>query len=202
MAKRDSSLDLKIENAARSEFLALGYEKASLHEIARKAGVTTGALYTRYDGKEGLFESLLGGLFNELMESGKEGAEAYGKAEADKDIEEITAAIGNECDIYRKLLDTHYDECRLLMCKSHGSRVERMLKESMEEKCRQTSEFFERLAGKPIDRDSITIILMSQFEQFRCILERNWPVEKVVEALKLAEVYQEAGWKGLLKTIM
>ena len=202
MARRDSSLDQKIENAARSEFLRLGYEKASLHEIARIAGVTTGALYTRYEGKDGLFASLLKGMFDDVQGYEENGAELYGEAEARKDIDLIVAAIRKEEEVYRRLLYTHYDECRLLVCRSQGSKVGRMLAESQELKAEKTSEFFERLAGKPIDRDSISIILMSQFEQFRCILDRNWPVEKTIDALKLAEVYQEAGWRALFEMIM
>ena len=48
MANKDHSLDDGIIQAAYSEFLAYGFQKASLHKIAEKAGVTTGAIYTRY----------------------------------------------------------------------------------------------------------------------------------------------------------
>ena len=48
MANRDHSMDDGIIQAAYSEFLAYGFQKASLHKIAEKAGVTTGAIYTRY----------------------------------------------------------------------------------------------------------------------------------------------------------
>ena len=59
MANRDHSLDDGIIQAAYSEFLAYGFQKASLHKIAEKAGVTTGAIYTRYKNKDALFASLL-----------------------------------------------------------------------------------------------------------------------------------------------
>lgn len=59
MANRDHSLDDGIIQAAYSEFLAYGFQKASLHKIAEKAGVTTGAIYTRYKNKDVLFASLL-----------------------------------------------------------------------------------------------------------------------------------------------
>ena len=42
MANKDHSLDDGIIQAAYSEFLAYGFQKASLHKIAEKAGVTTG----------------------------------------------------------------------------------------------------------------------------------------------------------------
>ena len=66
MANRDHSLDDGIIQAAYSEFLAYGFQKASLHKIAEKAGVTTGAIYTRYKNKDALFASLLQDFFADV----------------------------------------------------------------------------------------------------------------------------------------
>lgn len=55
MAKADHSIDPRILESAKQEFLALGFEKASLKHICEQAGVTTGALYKRFQGKEALF---------------------------------------------------------------------------------------------------------------------------------------------------
>ena len=51
MARPDTSIDPRIMDSAREEFLALGFERASLKSICQRAGVTTGALYKRYAGK-------------------------------------------------------------------------------------------------------------------------------------------------------
>lgn len=59
MATRDHSLDLPILESARTEFLAKGFEKASLKEICENAGVTTGAVYKRYKDKEALFAAVV-----------------------------------------------------------------------------------------------------------------------------------------------
>jgi len=67
MAKRDHSLEDGIVQAAYSEFLTYGFQKASLHKIADKAGVTTGAIYTRYKSKDALFASLLQDFFDPLI---------------------------------------------------------------------------------------------------------------------------------------
>ena len=67
MANRDHSLDDGIIQAAYSEFLAYGFQKASLHKIAEKAGVTTGAIYTRYKNKDALFASLLQDFFKTMQ---------------------------------------------------------------------------------------------------------------------------------------
>lgn len=55
MSKPDLSIDPRIMESAKKEFLAHGFEKASLKAICEDAGVTTGALYKRYKGKEELF---------------------------------------------------------------------------------------------------------------------------------------------------
>lgn len=66
MANTDHSLDDKIIRAAYSEFLAYGFCKASLHKISEKAGVTTGAIYTRYKNKDALFVALLQDFFEAM----------------------------------------------------------------------------------------------------------------------------------------
>lgn len=55
MAVADKTIGPRILESARKEFLEAGYEQASLKQICEMAGVTTGALYKRYSGKEELF---------------------------------------------------------------------------------------------------------------------------------------------------
>ena len=45
--------------AAKQEFMAKGYNKASLRSICAKAGVTTGALYFFFEGKAELFSAIV-----------------------------------------------------------------------------------------------------------------------------------------------
>ena len=59
MAKPDTSIDPRIMDSAKEEFRTLGFEKASLKSICQRAGVTTGALYKRYAGKEELFRAVV-----------------------------------------------------------------------------------------------------------------------------------------------
>ena len=66
MALRDHSLDDKITNAAMDEFLDKGYMRASLRQIAAKAGVTVGAIQTRYSSKDELFTSLLTSFLEDI----------------------------------------------------------------------------------------------------------------------------------------
>jgi|SRR5690606_34302194 len=59
-------IDVDLLSAAATEFLAHGYEAASLDTIAAAAGSTKPALYRRYAGKEALFEAVLRHLASEF----------------------------------------------------------------------------------------------------------------------------------------
>ncbi len=47
----------KIQEAALAEFLDKGFQGASLRQIVKNAGVTTGAFYGYFSSKEALFAS-------------------------------------------------------------------------------------------------------------------------------------------------
>ena len=68
MSVPDSSIDPRLLAAAKEEFLKNGYEKTSLAVICKTAGVTTGALYKRFSGKEDLFSALVSDTIREMEE--------------------------------------------------------------------------------------------------------------------------------------
>ena len=49
-----------IHRAAKTEFLEKGYKDASLRNIVKSVGMTTGAFYGYYKSKEELFEAIVG----------------------------------------------------------------------------------------------------------------------------------------------
>lgn len=131
MANKDHSLDDKIIRAAYSEFLAYGFCKASLHKISEKAGVTTGAIYTRYKNKDALFVALLQDFFEAMKAMFAPVAKEYEKAMLSAKTEDILSAINAEEKIYFELLASHYDDCTLFFSRSDGSSVETMLNDLM-----------------------------------------------------------------------
>ena len=68
MSLPDKSIDPRLLSAAKDEFLKKGFEKASLTDICKAAGVTTGALYKRYSGKEDLFSALVSDTVQDMTD--------------------------------------------------------------------------------------------------------------------------------------
>ncbi len=197
MANRDHSLDDGIIQAAYSEFLAYGFQKASLHKIAEKAGVTTGAIYTRYKNKDALFASLLQDFFETMKALFTPIAEEYEKIKHSAQPEDILRAINAEERIYFQLLTGHYDDCTLFFCRSDGSSVETVLHELMDQKAEQTVVFFFQVYGKEPNADAIRLLMGAQFGYFRQILDQHMEEGRMLTCLQAVLDFTNAGWRQL-----
>ena len=201
MANRDHSLDDGIIQAAYSEFLAYGFQKASLHKIAEKAGVTTGAIYTRYKNKEALFASLLQDFFETMKALFTPIAEEYEKIKHSAQPEDILRAINAEERIYFQLLTGHYDDCTLFFCRSDGSSVETVLHELMDQKAEQTVVFFFQVYGKEPNADAIRLLMGAQFGYFRQLLDKRLEEDKMLACLQAVLDFNNAGWRQLCESL-
>ena len=68
VAEEDSSKRRQILDGARKVFMDLGFDGASMNEIARSAGVSKGTLYVYFADKNRLFEAI---VEEEALEQGK-----------------------------------------------------------------------------------------------------------------------------------
>lgn len=201
MALRDHSLDDGIIKAAYEEFLEHGFAKASLHKIAEKANVTTGAIYTRYKNKDDLFVSLLQSFFEVMNGCFASAAAEYEKARMSRRTEDFLKAIAFEEMIYNKLLFSHYDDCTLFFCRSDGSSVEEMLKQMMDNKASQTVEFFQQTTGCEVNADVIRLLMGAQFWNFRQLLNMRLSKEATIMCLHEIYAFSDAGWKAFFEKL-
>ena len=59
MSVRDTSIDPRLLDSARKEFMERGFLKAELKRICENAGVTTGAMYRHFKDKDAFFCALV-----------------------------------------------------------------------------------------------------------------------------------------------
>ena len=201
MANKDHSLDDRIIQAAYSEFLSCGFQKASLHKIAEKAGVTTGAIYTRYKNKDALFVSLLQNFFETMQILFAPVADEYEKAKRSANPEDILRTINAEESIYFQLLTEYYNDCTLFFSRSDGSSVEMILKEIMNTKTKQTVEFFSEVYGKAPNEEAIRLLMGSQFWYFRQLLNERLNKDEMFACLRTILDFFNAGWRQLCNTL-
>ena len=202
MAVKDHSLDGKIISAARAEFLEHGYRKASLHKIADRAGLTTGALYTRYKNKDDLFLSLVSELMRTVGAQMEPMRKEYEQAQKAGTPQAMLEAIRREERLYLNLLFDHYEDCVLFFCRSGGSSIEKLVNDMMEMKSCQTVEFIRSMAKKPFEPAWISMLMEGQFHFYRQVLERGYTREKAFCCLEEMTVFMEAGWKAFFEKIL
>lgn len=129
MSVPDRSIDPRLLKAAREEFLNKGYEKSSLVNICKAAGVTTGALYKRYNGKEELFAALVSDTVREMEEyvSGIEKTDL--STYTDEELYNSFSLLPETNKKWLKFLYDRREGFTLLIRCSSGSRYERFHQE-------------------------------------------------------------------------
>ena len=147
MPKDKSATGARILVCMREEFLAHGYEKASLNRIADKVGITTAGLYKHYHGKEDMFAALVQDTIDAL-----DALNADGMGQL---AEDPSAYDPFREDWSRALVDfifDHYDGAKLLICCSHGSRFESFEEDMIEQETKSNQQYAELLAscGRPV----------------------------------------------------
>ena len=202
MAVKNKELDPIIIKEAKEEFIRHGFQKASLHTIAKNAGITTGALYTRYKNKDDLFCSLVRDVLEDMKTKSYHCASLYEKVMEERSSEAFLNAIKAEEKVYLDILFEHYDECLLLFCCSDGSSIGDMINVMMKQKSQQTISFFQSIAKNDIDMDGITLIMSEQFFYYRKILEYGYDKDKAISCMKTVELFLEAGWKKLFEEML
>ena len=122
MAVTDRSIDPRILGSARTEFLASGFVKASLKTICAGAGVTPGALYTRFTGKADLFSAVVEQTVAELYEVAHARGDKDPAAMSDQELIKAWDMDGADMMWWFRFLYDRRDDFYLLLSCSQGTR--------------------------------------------------------------------------------
>lgn len=109
----------KIIEAAKKEFLEYGYADASLRRIAATAGIQVGGLYKHFASKDEMFEALVEPAIQEFYKLYHDIEKEYFD-----DTQSSQQKSKNETTRIMELIYGHYEEFRLLILKSQGTRYE------------------------------------------------------------------------------
>lgn len=201
MALRDHSLDDKITAAAMKEFSDNGYTGASLRKIAERAGVTVGAIQTRYKSKDELFTCLLKPLLDDidtLFDCTR--ADYYAGADGEL-LANLKISMRRESDAILHLIFEHYEEAGLLMCGSAGSSLEHYFDGLVQSKIKESVSFFHRAGCTGIDEKLLRLLISAQFDGYRRIVMEcadRMTAERYMDSMM---VYHLGGWMALFDSV-
>ncbi len=189
------SIEPKLLEISKSEFLEKGYKDASIKLICSKAGVTTGAFYKRFKSKDELFFALNKNLLDNLSNYVVELYELYKKAEQTKSLEDIVYAISVEENYYLNIIFDYYDECKLIICKGYGSKLHEQFEMKIDKKISDTHNFLQIVQGKKIDFHLVDLVLKQEVNTFKYILDNDFNKSKAQAFLSSMNKFYIEGWK-------
>lgn len=82
----------KVLDAARALFIERGYEAATVRDIARRAGMSTGAVFANFQDKSDLFDAVVVDDYERVAELMREAANAHANADVATRLTEILSA--------------------------------------------------------------------------------------------------------------
>ena len=193
------ALDIRgaLLKSGRKEFLAHGFEKASLRVICKKAGLTTGAFYSHFSGKEELFDALVKPMIDGFFR-------LY-KSVIAEELSDLTTGVDNELTSITYAV-RHRDEFRLLFECSAGTKYEGFRERLINEVFYPGYQaVFDRYAGRdagnPVDPALVRLILRMKFEEYMELIYGGYSMEEIRRLIVQLTVFSEAGFRRLLEEI-
>lgn len=193
----------EIIKAAKEEFLSLGYNEASMRNIAKKANLTTGSLYYRFLDKAELLDAVVGNEAEELLLTFKRIQNDFAKKEILNQVSEMSSYTENGLHILINYIYDHYDIFKIIFCKSKGSKYEFYIDSLVDIEIENTNRFINDLKEKNIkviepSSNLIHILCTSFFTSIFETINHDMKREEALEYADKVYAFNKAGWSVLL----
>lgn len=193
----------KIQQAALEEFSEKGFLGASLRQIVKTAGVTTGAFYGYFSSKEALFASLVEPHAAALMGRFMEAQTGFAELPEEEQPEHMGEASGNYVDWMVDYICQHREPVKLLLCRAEGTSYEHFIHNMVEVEVDSTLRYMEvlRRLGKDIpqlNRSLCHIIASGMFNGLFEIVIHDMPREQAHRDVTQFRTFYTAGWLELM----
>lgn len=192
-----------ILNAAKKEFLSKGFMGASLRNIVKEAGVTTGAFYGYYSSKEALFLALTELPATTLLDKYKEAQNFFIELPPEEQLKQMTKVSGDCMDWMVEYIYENFDAFHLIFCCSQGTAYENFIHTMVEIEVDATHRFYAVLKSlgyepKPINSQLEHLLVSGQFTAFFEMVIHNMPKQQAVEFVKDLRAFYTAGWQQIM----
>lgn len=203
--KQDKETRNKLLDSARTEFREKGYMKASLRNICKNAGLTTGALYFFFEGKEDLFDAVTKEAVQGIqMLMSSHYADERRMASAGLIFNFVSAKDTEDIEEAKQILHhmyMHREDILLILTKSQGSKLEHVADLFIT----QTEQHFAEMASqmqtaypeKKIDKEFIHWLAHEMVNAFIYVITHIENEEQAIRFMEQMVTYMVAGWYGL-----
>ena len=168
MSTPDKSIDPRLLASAEAEFNKNGFIKAELKTICENAGITTGALYKRYKGKEELFCAVVDGIVSELTDFVENRSDIdFSALSNDEIVASWTMTYESFIPMFRLLYDNRITFV-LLIDKAAGTRYENFDHEFVTKLSYAYEKFYDEAKKRGLAKADVTR------QEFHVLISSYW----------------------------
>lgn len=206
MEKQESVTLEKIQQIAIAEFLDKGFRGASLRQIVRNAGVTTGAFYGYFSCKEALFASIVEPHAKALMNRFVDAQLSFSALPSSEKPQHVGVESGEYIDWMVDYVYEHKDPVKILFSCAEGTSYDNFIHNMVEIEEEATLNYLDTLRqmGKDIptlDKSLCHIIASTMFDSIFEIVSHDIPYDEAKRNIKLLRDFYSAGWQRLMGQI-
>lgn len=205
MTKPIEGVSEKILTYAKEEFLEKGYSDASLRTIATKADTTTGSIYSRFGGKEGMFSAIVKPAAEGFTNIFLKYQQDFHNMDADKQADSLSEYSSSGMMELLEYMYEHFEEFQLLLDASYGTKFQNFVEHLAEIETEYTYKFMNALQSQDTDKNAqkvpeefIHIMTRARFESFFEVIRHKMKKEAAVQYIELQEKFHYNGWKAIL----
>lgn len=201
-AQNGSTLE-RIHSAAETEFIEKGFKSASLRNIVKNAGVTTGAFYGYYDSKEELFAALVDIHYKYLLNKYKDSLATFKELAPEKQSERM-GSVDKECmQEMLAYMNKHKTAFNLILLCSDGTPYSSLIDDLVTLEVEATENYCDVLRGlgktvPNIDKRLEHILVTGMMNAYFEIIIHNMPQSDADRYLCELNDFYTAGWLKIM----
>ena len=193
----------KIQEAALAEFLKKGFLGASLRQIVKNAGVTTGAFYGYFSSKEALFTAIVEPHASMLMSRFMEAQTPFAELPEEEQPKHMGVESRDHVAWMVGYICQHREPVKLLLCCAEGTSYEHFVHNMVEVEVEYTLRYMGvlRRMGRDIPQMSRSLCHIIASGMFNAIFEvviHDMPYEQALRDVEQLQAFYTAGWSKLM----
>lgn len=199
----DKDTQQRILQFAKEEFLEKGFQNASLRNIVKRAGVTTGAFYGYYADKNALFDDLVSKPANQLKNYFLSVHDDFDQKSALYKVENMHTYSRKKLKSMIDYIFQNFDAFRLIICCAQGTNYDNYIDCLVAIESEYTHRFFNAIKEtecniKPILPDVVHILGNAYFSAVFEIVVHNMPKDTAEQYIDSITDFFYAGWDKIM----
>lgn len=202
MAKQIEGVYEKLFACATKKFLEKGYMDASLREIAREAGTSTGSIYTRFGDKEGVFRAIVEPVAQELKDRFLKIQEDFHAMDAQRQRQEMGRYTENGMEGFIDFMYDHFDAFRLLLDASYGTLYQNFVHDLVEIEVDYTYKYMQAVGITTVPAGYLTaellhIVVTAYMNGVFEVIRHEMPLADAKRYIRMLGDYHRAGFETI-----